>query len=233
MSNQGQVNVNTGPGGPDRNQDLPQILGGVAVALLVIGFIFFLVGPGATGPGPVTPTAAEGEATPGPGQAPLPPGTGQAGPTDAPAPASTPESTPAELPTAAVSPAAGNAGPLDQQVTAALQAVPVGTAVTGVRPNGPDILEIDFTIPQSASLQEAGAAAKGQVRAILSALRSLPGDLGRVTLSGFYDLPGQPDSVPVKLDYLSDVIKSTDWAALPEDQLYALADVQAVKEEFR
>jgi hypothetical protein len=115
----------------------------------------------------------------------------------------------------------------------ALQASPLGTGITDVRQNGPDILEIDFTIPPSSSLPEAGAAAKGEVRAILLALSVLPVQLGRVTLTGFYDLPGQPGATPVKLDYLSDVIKSTDWTTISDDQLYQVSDVQAIKDEFK
>ena len=261
MSNQGQgqVNVNTGPDNPNRNPNQALLLGGVAVALLVIGLIFFLArpGPGGTTAGTPSPTNAPAGVTtlPGTGTTPdagqaTPAPTEQAAPTEAAAtepatteaatteaattePAATiptPESTPAEQPTTAVSP---DAGPLDQQVAAALQASPIGTGIIDVRQNGPDILEIDFTIPQSASLPEAGAAAKVQVRAILLALSVLPVDLGRVTLTGFYDLPGQPGATPVKLDYLSAVIKSTDWTTLPDDQLYQVSDVQAIKDEFK
>lgn len=253
MSNQGQgqVNVNTGPDDPNRNQNQMLILAGVVVALLVIGLIFFLVRPGSGGttagtPVPTNPAAGVTTmpgtgTTPAATEATLPPSNGQASPTEAattaPAEAETTaptaESTPAELPTAAATPQPGNDGSLEQQVQAALQASPIGTGITAVRMNGPDILEIDFTIPQSSSLPEAGAAAKGEVRAILLALSVLPVDLGRVTLTGFYDLPGQPGATPVKLDYLSDVIKSTDWTSVSDDQLYQLSDVQAVKDEFK
>jgi hypothetical protein len=153
--------------------------------------------------------------------------------TEAATSAPTAESTPAEQPTAAATPQPGNAGSLEQQVQAALQASPIGTGITAVRMNGPDILEVDFTIPQSSSLPEAGAAAKAEVRAILLALSVLPTDLGRVTLTGSYDLPGQPGATPVKLDYLSEVIKSTDWTTISDDQLYQLSDVQAIKDEFK
>jgi pyruvate/2-oxoglutarate dehydrogenase complex dihydrolipoamide acyltransferase (E2) component len=266
MSNQGQgqVNVNTGSDNPNRNQNQALILGGIAVALLVIGLIFFIARPGSGGNTAGTPSPTNVPAgvttlpgtgtTPDAGQATLPAPTEQAAPTEAaptepatteaattepattepattvPTTESTPESTPAEQPTTAVSP---DAGPLDQQVAAVLQASPIGTGITDVRQNGPDILEIDFTIPQSASLPEAGAAARTQVRAILLALSVLPVDLGRVTLTGFYDLPGQPGATPVKLDYLSAVIKSTDWTTLPDEQLYQVADVQAIKDEFK
>lgn len=256
MSNQGQgqVNVNTGPDDPNRNQNQMLILAGVVVALLVIGLIFFLVRPGSGGTTagtPVPTNPAAGVTTmPGAGTTPaateateatLPPTDGQTSPTEAAttAPteaettAPTTESTPAEQPTAAATPQPGNDGSLEQQVQAALQASPIGTGITAVRMNGPDILEIDFTIPQSSSLPEAGAAAKGEVRAILLALSVLPVDLGRVTLTGFYDLPGQPGATPVKLDYLSDVIKSTDWTSVSDDQLYQLSDVQAIKDEFK
>ncbi|HEX8219653.1 MAG TPA: hypothetical protein VF914_10645 [Chloroflexia bacterium] len=237
MSNQGQgqVNINTGPDNPNRNQNQMLILGGVVVALLVIGLIFFLARPGSGGttagtPSPTNPVAGVTTApgtgtTPAAVEATLPPSNGQAGPTS--------ESTPAELPTAALSPTPGNAAALEQPVRDALQASPIGTGITDVRQNGPDILEIDFTIPQSSSLPEAGAAAKGEVRAILLALSVLPMPLGRVTLTGFYDLPGQPGATPVKLDYLSDVIKSTDWTTISDDQLYQVSDVQAIKDEFK
>jgi hypothetical protein len=236
-----QVNVNTGPDDPRRNQML--MLGAVVFGILLIILIYFLVRPGSGSTANVTatPTGAaarvatlpETGTTPGVGQATVPPGNGEAGPTEAATAAATPESTPAELPTAAASPPAGDAGPVVQQVETLLQATSAETGILDVRQNGPDILEIDFKIPQSGSVPEAAEAAKGQVRTILAALSALPVDLGRVTLSGFYDLPGQPNSVPVKLDYLSDTIKTQQWASMSSEAIYSLSDVQAIKDEFK
>ncbi|MDQ3706328.1 MAG: hypothetical protein M3437_14155 [Chloroflexota bacterium] len=243
MSNQGQVNVNVGPDGSNRNQNQLLLLGGIGLALVVVGLLFFLLRPGSDGQASLrpTPTVAAGiistqdtGTTPEVGQqATLSVGEGQPSPTAAPTQPSMPESTPTELPTPAVAEPTRTATALEQQIIDALRASQAGPNIRAVRENGPDILEIDFNIPRGDSQLQTKVNAQLQVRHILVTLQALPLDLGRVTISGYYDLPGQPNAVPVKLDYLSDVIKETEWATMPSVEIYGQADLQAVDDDFK
>lgn len=243
MSNQGQVNVNVGPDGPNRNSNQVLLLGGIGVALVVVGLLFFLLRPGPTGQATPTPAPTgvagvtgtpEIGSTPGVGQqATAPADDGQPGPTEAPTSPPTPEATPTVLATATVAEPTRTATASEQRIMDALRGTPAGPNIRAVRENPPDILEVDFNIPRGESQLQTSVAAQMQVRHILIALQALPVEAGRVTISGYYDLPGEPNAVPVKVDYLSDVIKASEWATMPSPEVYGLAELQAVDDEFK
>jgi type IV pilus biogenesis protein CpaD/CtpE len=120
----------------------------------------------------------------------------------------------------------------EDQIFKALSAASGAGKVTAVRYDGQRVLEVDFKVPPQSDVPHAAQAARDEVRALLTALEQLQQPFVHATISGFYDLPDQADAIPVKVDYLADVVKATDWANLPDAQLYDKADIKIVSQDF-
>ncbi len=120
----------------------------------------------------------------------------------------------------------------EEKVIAAIKASVGGDKLGMISYDGVSKLAIEFHIAPSPSPAEADKAAREQVRGLLIALKGVPQPYVHATLNGLYDLPQRPNASVVQLDYLAATIKSTDWATLPADRIYSLADISSVDPAF-